>query len=79
MAQQVPKIFKNITDKTSFTMTGATYRDSGGRIGSAGDYTIVLNPDLLVVPVVYSDTGFSGGGGGARSPLKSTFVWVEQY
>mgnify|MGYP006266893477 CR=1 FL=1 len=69
----------SISNQTSFTMTGATYRDSGGRIGSYSDYTVLLNPDWLVVPVVYSNTGFSGGGGGARSPLKCTFTWIEAY
>lgn len=61
----------------AFTKTGATYRDGGGVIGSLSDYTVTLDNYSLVVPVVGSDNGFSGGArNGNREPFMAKFGYI---
>lgn len=64
----------------AFTKTGATSRDSGGVTGSLTNYTITLDANSLVIPVVYTNNGFSGGAwNGARNPLNGQFTYIEKY
>ena len=65
---------------SAFTKTGDTGRDSGGVVGNLSDYTITLDANSLVVPVVYTNNGFSGGAwNGARNPLNGVIYYVEKY
>jgi hypothetical protein len=65
------------TDYTYFAKTGSTSRDSGGVIGSLSDYTIKLDANSLVIPVVKSDNGFSGGArNSTRNPLVVRFGYI---
>lgn len=65
------------TGSAAFTRTGATYRDSGGLLSTLSDYSISIGTDDLVIPIVRSDNGFSGGGGGARHPFVAKFGLIE--
>lgn len=68
------------TGTGAFTKTGRTDRDSGGVIGNLSDYTILLDRTSLVVPLVKTNTGFSGGAwNGARNPFQATFNYIEKY
>ena len=62
---------------TAFTMTGATFRDGGGVLGSLSNYCVTLDNYSLVVPIVKSDNGFSGGArNGSREPFMAKFGYI---
>ena len=63
---------------TAFTMTGNTGRDGGGVLGSLSNYCVTLDNYSLVVPIVKSDNGFSGGArNGNRNPLVAKFGYIK--
>lgn len=65
------------TGTSAFTITGSTFRDGGGVLGSLSDYTVTLNDYSLVVPVVKSDNGFSGGARDSnRNPFSAKFGYI---
>jgi hypothetical protein len=67
-----------VTIPQNFTRTGDTSRDSGGYLSSLSDYSATLNDYSLVIPVLASDNGFSGGAyNGARNPLTARFGFVN--
>lgn len=46
-------------------------------LGSLSDYTVTLNDYSLVVPVVKSDNGFSGGARDSnRNPFSAKFGYI---
>ena len=62
---------------SAFTKTGSTFRDGGGVVGSLSDYTITLDDYTLVVPVVKSNNGFSGGSRDSnRDPFTARFGYI---
>jgi hypothetical protein len=72
------------TGSAAITRTGATYRDSGGLLSTRSDYSITIGNEDLVVPIIKSDNGFSGGPSGlskniigTRYPLVATFGLIE--
>jgi hypothetical protein len=67
------------TDYTNFVKTGATSRDGGGVEGTLSDYTVTLDDYSLVIPVLKSDNGFSGGARDSnRNPLVVRFGYIGE-
>ena len=59
-------------------MTGATFRDGGGVLGSLSNYCVSLDNYSLVVPVVKSNNGFSGGArNSSRDPFMAKFGYIK--
>lgn len=74
-----PTITNNVAtgDSTAFTKTGNTGRDGGGVIGSLSNYCVTLDEYSLVVPIVKSNNGFSGGArNGNREPFMAKFGYI---
>jgi hypothetical protein len=75
-----PTITNNVAtgDSTAFTKTGNTGRDGGGVIGSLSNYCVSLDQYSLVVPVVKSNNGFSGGArNSSRNPFTAKFGYIK--
>ena len=74
-----PTITNNVAtgDSSAFTKTGSTFRDGGGVIGSLSNYCVTLDEYSLVVPVVKSNNGFSGGArNSSRDPFMAKFGYI---
>ena len=74
-----PSISGNVaTVPQTFTRTGATSRDGGGYAPpTRSDYAVTLDQYSLVIPVLASNNGFSGGAyNGARNPLTAKFGYI---
>lgn len=75
-----PTITNNVAtgDASAFTKTGSTFRDAGGVVGNLSNYCVTLDEYSLVVPVVKSDTGFSGGARNSnRNPFVAKFGYIK--
>ena len=74
-----PTITNNVASggTSAFTKTGNTGRDGCGVIGSLSNYCVTLDEYSLVVPVVKSNNGFSGGArNGNRDPFMAKFGYI---
>lgn len=74
-----PTITNNVASggTSAFTKTGNTGRDGGGVIGSLSNYCVTLDEYSLVVPVVKSNNGFSGGArNSSRDPFMAKFGYI---
>lgn len=75
-----PTITSNVASggTSAFTKTGNTGRDGGGVIGSLSNYCVTLDNYSLVVPIVKSNNGFSGGArNGNRNPFVAKFGYIK--